>query len=291
MLDLKLLRTFVAVADAASFTIAAERLNSTQSTVSQHLGRLEAATGRQLINRAARPIGPTPAGERLLGYARRLLTLQAEAEALLADKSGTATIRIGLPDDIVTAPMSRRFAEFAERHRDIRLDVTTGLSRDLSRRFRAGEFDIAIVKEPVAGDDARASFPEPLGWFESCEKAGVWPDPIPLVTFPWGGLYRDLMIDRIEREQRRWYIAFTGNSLGSVLSAVEAGLGVSVLPVSTVAAHAVCASSIFATDAPLVVSIYAWESDGATGDLVAAMSEVLSDHPAEQINSKPLDKR
>lgn len=291
MLDPKLLRTFVAVADAASFTIAADRLNSTQSTVSQHLGRLEAATGRQLIDRAARPIGPTPAGERLLGYARRLLTLQAEAEALLADPAGTATIRIGVPDDIVTAPMSRRFAQFAERHRAIRLDVTTGLSRDLSRRFRAGEFDIAIAKEPAAGNDARASFPEPLAWFESCELSGGWPDPIPLVTFPSGGLYRDLMIDRIEREQRRWYIAFTGNSLGSVLSAVEAGLGVSVLPVSTVAAHAVRASGIFTADAPLVVSIYAWECGGATGELVAAMSEALSNRPGEQINTKPLNKR
>lgn len=286
MLDPRLLRTFVAVADAASFTIAADRLNSTQSTVSQHLGRLEAATGRQLIDRAARPIGPTPAGERLLGYARRLLTLQAEAEALLADPAGTATIRIGVPDDIVTAPMSRRFAQFAERHRNIRLDVTTGLSRDLSRRFRAGEFDIAIAKESMAGRDARASFPKPLAWFESCENTRGWPDPVPLVTFPSGGLYRDLMIDRIEREQRGWYIAFTGSSLGSVLSAVEAGLGMSVLPVSTVAAHAVRASSIFAADASLVVSIYAWESDGATGELVAAMTDVLSNRPAEQISSK-----
>jgi len=95
--------------------------------------------------------------------------------------------------------------------------------QDLSRRFRADEFDIAIAKEPVAGDDARASFPEPLAWFESCGMSGSWPDPIPLVTFPSGGLYRDLMIDRIGREQRRWYIAFTGNNLGSVLSAVKAG--------------------------------------------------------------------
>ncbi len=81
------------------------------------------------------------------------------------------------------------------------------------RRFRAGEFDIAIAKEPVASADARASFPEPLAWFESGKMSEVWPDLIPLVTFPSGRLYRDLMIDRIEREQRRWYITFTGNSL------------------------------------------------------------------------------
>jgi DNA-binding transcriptional LysR family regulator len=273
MLDLRLLRTFVAIADTASFTLAAERLNSTQSTVSQHLGRLEAGVGQSLINRSSRPIEPTPSGERLLGYARRLLALQDEAQVLFDDPSGTTSIRIGVPDDIVTSSMSSRFAQFAALHREIRLDVTTGLSRDLKKRFRAGEFDIAIVKETVADGDARATFPEPLGWFEA-KSSATWHDPIPLVTFPPGGLYRDLMIDRIdriERERRRWYIAFTGNSLASVLSAVEAGLGVSVLPISTAAAYAVGVSSIFSAEEALSLSIYAWESSGLVGELLQTM--------------------
>ena len=277
MLDPRLLRTFVAIADTASFTIAADRLNSTQSTVSQQLGRLEAAVGQRLIDRLARPVALTPPGERLIGYARRLLALQAEAAVLLADPAGTATIRIGVPDDIVTAAMSRRFAHFAQRHREIRLDVTTGLSRDLLKRFRAGEFDIAIVKAAVADSDARASFPEPIGWFEAAGQLDTWPDPIPLVTFPPGGLYRDLMIARIERAQRRWYIAFTGNSLGSVLSAIEAGLGVSVLPISTTAAHRVRPSALFMPEAALQLSIYAWEDAGPTADLVDAMAAVLAE--------------
>ncbi|GAA0659917.1 DNA-binding transcriptional LysR family regulator [Sphingomonas insulae] len=275
MLDLKLLRTFVAVADTSSFTDAAGRLNSTQSTVSQQLGRLEAMIGQSLIDRSSRPISPSPAGERLLGYARRLLVLQDEAQALLADPAGTSTIRIGVPDDMVTAAMSSCFARFAGRHRQIRLDVTTGLSRDLKKRFREGEFDIVIVKEAVTDGDARAIFPEPLAWFEA-ENSDVWQDPIPLVTFPPGGLYRDVMIDRIEREQRRWYIAFTGNSLGSVLSAIEAGLGVSVLPVSTTQAHAVRASTIFSPEAALSLSIYAWEVRGPASELLQEMVGVTA---------------
>lgn len=67
MLDPRLLRTFVAIVDNASFTVAADRLNSTQSTVSQHLGRLETVVGHRLIDRSYSPIVPTPAGERLLG--------------------------------------------------------------------------------------------------------------------------------------------------------------------------------------------------------------------------------
>lgn len=276
MFDSRLLRTFVAVADAASFTGAAERLHSTQSTVSQHIGRLEASIGQSLIDRTSRPIAVSPAGERLLGYARRLLALQEEAQALLADPSGTGTIRIGVPDDMVTAAMSACFARFAERHRDLRLDVTTGLSRDLKRRFRGGEFDIVIVKEAVTDGDARASFAEPLGWFEA-GGSRVWQDPVPLVTFPPGGLYRDIMIDRIERERRRWYIAFTGNSLGSVLSAVEAGLGLSVLPVSAIKTHAVRASTVFPLEDALTLSIYAWDESPAAGEMSHDMVSILAE--------------
>lgn len=276
MLDPRLLRTFVAIADSASFTLAASRLNSTQSTVSQHIGRLEQAVGRVLIDRSARPVIPTPAGERLLGYARRLLALQDEAQLLLADPAGTVTVRIGVPDDIVTSAMSQQFARFTERHREIRLDVTTGLSRDLARRFRGGEFDIAIVKEAVPDGDARTSVAEPLAWFESNARDLPWPDPVPLVTFPPGGLYRDVMIERIERERRGWYIAFTGNSLGSVLSAIEAGLGLSVLPIATTASYAVRPNTAFDAESPLVVSIYAWENSGPIGELLSAMSAILS---------------
>jgi DNA-binding transcriptional LysR family regulator len=119
---------------------------------------------KTLFDRAARPVRLTPAGERLIGHARRILALQSEAEALLADPSGSRTIRVGLPDDLVTSAMSQEFSRFTGRHPEIRLDVTTGLSRDISLRFREGQFDVAIVKEPYAQADARASFAEPLIW-------------------------------------------------------------------------------------------------------------------------------
>jgi len=191
MLDPRLLRSFIAIVDAGGFTLAAERLNMTQSTISQQLARLEDAVGAALLDRAARPVRTTVAGERLLGYARRLLALQQEAESALGDPSGTATIRIGVPEDAVTASMASVFRDFAGSHPEVHLDVTAGLSRDLASRYRAGEFDIVIVKEPQASNDCRATFPEPLAWFESADAPDEWPNPIPLVAFPPGGLYRE----------------------------------------------------------------------------------------------------
>ncbi|HRO11910.1 LysR family transcriptional regulator [Amaricoccus sp.] len=276
MLDPRLLRAFAAIVDAGSFTLAAERLNMTQSTVSQQLARLEDAVGPALIDRGARPVVPTAAGERLLGYARRILALQQEAEAALADPAGTASIRIGVPEDIVSAQAATVFADFARRHRRIRLDVTAGLSRDLTRRYRAGEFDIVVVKEPEAGPDCRASFPEAMAWFESAAAPGAWPNPIPLVAFPPGGLYREPMFARIEREQLRWYVAFSGSSLHNVLVAVEAGLGLSLLPRRAAGGYRVRPYAAFGTEPPMAVSIYAWESAGPAGELVERMSAVLA---------------
>jgi DNA-binding transcriptional LysR family regulator len=277
MLDPRLLRAFVAIADTGSFTQAADRLHMTQSTISQQLGRLEQAIGRDLIDRTARPVQPTASGERLLGHARRILSLQQEAEVLLADPVGTAAIRIGVPDDVVTLAMTRTFASFAEQHREMRLDVTTGLSRDLTRRFRNGDFDIIIVKEPTASADHRATFPEAIGWFESSENSRPWPDPVPLVAFPPGGLYRETMFERIERERRGWYIAFTASSLQSVVVAVEAGLGLSLLPVGATAGRRLRRLAGFDHEPAMVVSLYSWERSGALEALVEAMTAVLAD--------------
>jgi DNA-binding transcriptional LysR family regulator len=293
MFDPRLLRAFVAIADAGSFTHAAERLHMTQSTISQQLGRLEEAVGHNLIDRAARPVRPTAAGERLLGYARRILTLQQEAETLLADPVGTASIRIGVPEDIVTAAMAKVFAQFSKQHREIRLDVTAGLSRDLTKRYRDGEFDIVVVKEPAASSDHRATFPEAMGWFESADAPEAWPDPIPLVTFPPGGLYRDAMFERIERERRRWYIAFSGSSLHNVLVAVEAGLGLSLLTIESAFSHRVRRYAPFGMEPSMVVSLYTWEKTGPVLELVDRMGMVLavSRPPLQVANKEDLQLR
>lgn len=277
MLDPRLLRSFLEIADTGSFTQAADRLNMTQSTISQQLGRLEETVGRSLIDRAARPVQATASGERLLGYARRILALQQEAETLLADPAGTASIRIGLPEDIVTNMMARVFTGFAKQHREIRLDVTAGLSRDLMRRYRGGEFDIVVVKEPIASADHRASFPETMAWFEGLDMTEDWPDPLPLVAFPPGGLYRDAMFERIERERRRWYISFSGSSLHNVLIAVEAGLGLSLLPIGTTHGRRVRPYAPLGMEPAMVVSIYAWEKAGVMADLVRSMTRVLKE--------------
>lgn len=275
LLDPRLLRSFTAIIDTGSFTAAADRLHMTQSTISQQLARLEESVGQQLVQRNARPVLATPAGERLIGYARRILLLEQEAQAVLGDPVGAQSLRIGLPEDLVTSEMTSVFKTCTRTHRSVRLDITTGLSRALTERYRGGELDIVIVKESNASTDCHASFPEAMAWFESQDNAGKWTDPLPLVAFAPGGLYREAMFDRIERERRRWYIAFSGSSLPSVLAGVQAGLGLSMLPVITTTGRRLQIYKPFGTASPMVVSLYAWEKTGLVAQLADQMTAVL----------------
>src|SRR5258707_14177094 len=95
MLDFELLRTFVAVADCGGFHRAAERLNLTQSTVSQQIRRLELETKRPLFRRTTRNVALTDDGEMLLGDARRLLQLEEAARHRLAGPRLSGTGGLG----------------------------------------------------------------------------------------------------------------------------------------------------------------------------------------------------
>lgn len=276
MFDLRLLRAFVAIVDAGSFTAAAERLHMTQSTISQQIARLEEAVGQALVDRTARPVHATASGERLLGYARRILMLDSEARAALGDPAGASAVRIGLPEDVFSSEMASLFKAYAARERTMRLDITTGLSRALAERYRGGEFDIVVVKESAASADRFATFPEPMAWFESEDNTQEWPDPIPLVAFPPGGLYRETMFERIERERRRWYIAFSGSTLQSILVGLESGLGLSMLPVQAAKGRRLRLYAPFGTAPPMAVSIYTWDKDGLVAELTRDMAAVLA---------------
>ncbi|CFO45803.1 LysR family transcriptional regulator [Bordetella pertussis] len=83
-MDLDLLHSFVSVVDAGGFTRAGERVHRTQSTVSQQIRKLEDALGCALFIREGRGVRLTEDGERLLGYARRMLALSNEIREVVS---------------------------------------------------------------------------------------------------------------------------------------------------------------------------------------------------------------
>src|SRR5256714_4031134 len=110
MLDLELLRSFVSVVDSGGFTRAGERVHRTQSTVSQQIKRLEDDIGQPLLNRSGKDVTPTEAGERLLSYARRLLSLAEEARDVVARPDHEGAVRLGGPEGFAACRLSKVLA-------------------------------------------------------------------------------------------------------------------------------------------------------------------------------------
>jgi DNA-binding transcriptional LysR family regulator len=228
--NLDLLRAFVAVVDSRSFTAAALQLHSTQSTVSQKILRLEEAAGQPLLERARHDVRPTDAGEKLLGYARRMLHLHDEAAAAMTGSALTAVFRLGLAEDFAARLVTPTLAAFLRAHPKMKLEVTSGLSRELQKGFETGEFDLVMIKQKRGETLGTMHWPEPLSWLESADYPVSDVDPLPLVAFPPNGLYRSDMMEALDRIGRPWHVVFTSSSLASVQSAIAEGLGVSLLP-------------------------------------------------------------
>src|SRR3974390_354030 len=109
MLDLELLRSFVSVVEAGGFTRAGERVHRTQSTVSQQIKRLEDDIGQPLLHRSGKDVTPTEAGEKLLSYARRLLSLAEEARDVMTRPGNEGAVRLGVPEDFAAYRLDEIF--------------------------------------------------------------------------------------------------------------------------------------------------------------------------------------
>ncbi|WP_246472438.1 LysR substrate-binding domain-containing protein [Azospirillum tabaci] len=229
-MDLGLLRTFVSVVDAGGFTRAGERVHKTQSTVSQQIRRLEEQVGLPLLDRNSRAVALTDDGERLLGYARRLLALNDEANAVLSGRPAAEVVRLGVPEDYAVERLPRLLADFARANRRLRLDVRCDLSVRLRADVECGDLDIALVKQEPGRPGALRTWREPLCWVGPAAEDLHREDPLPLVLFPQGCVYRNRAVHELERAGRRWRVAYSSPNHAGVRAAVSGGLGVSVLP-------------------------------------------------------------
>lgn len=146
-MDLRHLRYFVSIVEHGSLTRAAESLHVAQPALSQHLKRLEAELGCQLVLRTPRGIVATESGERLVELARDLLeranALAQEIRGAEAEPGGPVTV--GIPTSLGTV-LSVPLALAVRRHHPrIRLRVVEGLSGHILEWVRAREVDVALV--------------------------------------------------------------------------------------------------------------------------------------------------
>jgi DNA-binding transcriptional LysR family regulator len=234
-LDLDLLRSFVAVAETGAFTAAGDRIHRSQSAVSLQIKRLEEMTGRRLIDRSPRHVMLTAEGETLLERARGILRMNDEAVAALDAPEVKGLVTLGAPEDFATAHLPEVLAEFARAFAKVDLRVTCDLTMNLLNRFRAGQFDLVMVKrepdaKPASGDAGLRVWREPLVWVAASRGVAARPGPLPLAVSPAPCVYRKRALDSLKSFARPFRVAYECAALSGTLAAVRAGLGVTVLP-------------------------------------------------------------
>ncbi|MEV0255691.1 LysR substrate-binding domain-containing protein [Streptomyces sp. NPDC050732] len=226
MYDPSQLRTFLAVAQTLSFTRAARRLNLRQSTVSQHVRRLEDAAGRQLFTRDTHSVELTEDGEAMLGFARRILAAHEQAAAFFAGKRLGGRLRFGASEDFVLTRLTDILEAFRHDHPDVDLELTVELSGTLHQRLDAGKLDLVLAKRRPEDPRGELVWRDDLVWI-GAERLRLDPErPVPLIVYPPPGITRALAFEALERRGRAWRVACTSGSLSGLVAAARAGLGV-----------------------------------------------------------------
>ncbi|MFE5589560.1 LysR substrate-binding domain-containing protein [Streptomyces sp. NPDC056549] len=220
------LRTFLAVAQTLSFTRAAERLGLRQSTVSQHVRRLEEAAGRPLFARDTHRVELTEDGEAMLGFARTILQAHERAAAFFGGTRLRGRLRFGASEDFVTTRLPEILESFRREHPEVDLELTVELSGTLQDRLAAGRLDLILAKRRGAESEGRLVWEDTLVWI-GAPGLRLDPDrPVPLILYPPPGITRARALEALEAQGRAWRIACTSSSLSANVAAARAGLGV-----------------------------------------------------------------
>jgi DNA-binding transcriptional LysR family regulator len=163
-LDMTALRSFVAVADHGGVTRAAGVLNFTQSAVSMQLKRLEEMLGIVLLDRSSRKIALTPAGEQLLGYARRIIDMNDEAMTRLTSDVFEGTMVIGVPHDIVYPVIPRVLQRFNAEFPRMKVQLISAYTSKLKEDFSRGQVDVVLTTEAKPDAEAEVLDERPMTW-------------------------------------------------------------------------------------------------------------------------------
>lgn len=153
--DLRLLRSFVALAEDLHFTGAAARLRISQPALSKQIDQLERQLGQSLVVRTSRKVGLTAAGAALLPSARDLLARwsQTQIEVRQATYMAARTFRVGFIAHAAAELTAKFFDAFTGLHPDWRIALSQAPWTDPTSGLLDGDVDAALLRLPIAEED------------------------------------------------------------------------------------------------------------------------------------------
>jgi len=226
ILDLELLRTFIAVVDHHSFAEAGVQLARTQSSVTQHMQRLEQQVGVNLFEKRGRQKQLTEAGQQSLRHARQMLSLNDDALNSLRESSLSGVLRIGSPHDIADTILPPILSHIARSAPRLRLEIDVGRSPFLMDDLQRGKIDMVISTREAPNLEGFALRTSPVWWICSAQFIHNPGETLPLILVDEPSIYRRYALEALERANIPWRQAYLASNLIGIKAATRAGLGV-----------------------------------------------------------------
>ncbi|MBZ9539100.1 LysR family transcriptional regulator [Modicisalibacter tunisiensis] len=243
MVDFKELEAFVWVVRLGSFRKVATRLHLTQPSISDRINRLEAAVGEVLLERSARPIQPTLRGREFFTHAERLLASREEALRLFQNEEAfSGTLRLGIIETIANSWFPDFMRRLAERYPQLTLELTVDISPQLHQRLADNDLDMLFAMDGAAPGLAVEETPlctYEMGMFIAPQHTDRWRaeglGALPFISFSRQARpYTELVAYLAEQGLDAPKIHCASTLMTIARMSIE-GLGIGVLPVSTVA--------------------------------------------------------
>jgi DNA-binding transcriptional LysR family regulator len=240
--NLKFLETFVWVARLRSFSVAADKLCTTQASVSNRIATLERDLGVRLFERDLRNVSLTPHGQRALAQAEAIVRMVNDFQRTIGDASNErGTVLIGAIDSVVYAWLPRLIERVKEAYPNVTIDLNVDTSLNLARQIQDGQIDLGLVMGPVVAPHIRN--------IELCTFECLWiaspklplkPGRLaiadlvdyPIFAYSKGSQPHQAVLRVIETAgvDPSAIRIFNSNSLATITRLIRDGVGIAVLP-------------------------------------------------------------
>ncbi|MCP1125931.1 LysR family transcriptional regulator [Bacillus sp. 3103sda1] len=220
---------FKHVAELQSISRAAEKLGYVQPNISQRIKSLEEELGVPLLIRNNRGVTLTDQGEVLLDYTNQIMMLMDEAKSKINPKKWRESLIIGASQTISAVKVPWLFSSFLQSNTNIDLKIRTNNKPKLQEMLSYGEVDGIFI----SGTYNDSQFESIYRYFENLiliSPIEQHHHPTLLVNSDPSCIYRNKLLDFAEKHHFNQPTIIEFDSLESILQAVHAGLGISIMP-------------------------------------------------------------
>jgi len=235
LLELDMLKTIVAIAEAGNFSSAADKLFRTPSAVSMQVKRIEEMLGRPVFTRDSRSVTPTTDGELLLEHGRRLLALNNQMVSRFVMPEVAGEVRLGATDDIAERILPDLLQRFSQTHCCVTVDVVVSTSDVLADSVRTGSMDLALITfnpNKKINADIEPVFTERLTWAGLKNGVAYEKRPLPISVWEEGCSWRFIGLSSLQKKNIDHRVAFMSAHISGQRAAMLADLAVAPIPIS-----------------------------------------------------------